>query len=326
MADPFGFIGDTLQSAFLPDTEDEEARKYREEYERMRRTMQAQGKPAPPPIYQTRKPKNIFGGLLPEYGAGTLAKKRRGERAAWREAYDPIAMKRFQEQRKRDELQRDIGRRRQLEQIGSKMGETPTVDKLDPAFTSAAQKAGFDLPSVIAKSKIGKPAYRARTEEEESELERLFAEQAKGISDTAAAQQARARTPSVESEQRYVKNYWDAMNRGKVWKSAWQAQEAENKFTKTYKDIKSHIETETAADRVLLSKVAALYARFKQQSYQLSPKAHVDAITGKASLAAQLAAEGVSPEVIAQRAATADAKTAAMEKSALESRAFITWV
>ena len=322
MADPFGFIGDTLQSAYLPDTEDEEARKYREEYERMRRTMQAQGKPAPPPIYQTRKPRNILGGLFPERGAGTLARKRRGERDTWRKAYDPIAMKRFQDQRKRDELQKDIGNRRRLEQIGGKAGQTPSMS---PSFTKAAQEGGWSADELSVLGKRGDSGYRARTEEEESELERLMLEQAGGISATAAAQQARARTPSVESEQRYVNNYWDAMNRGKIWNSAVDKQESQNKFTKSYNDIKLNFEQETASDKILLSKVAAIYAGLKRKSYAQSPQAHIDAITGTASKIATEAGEFVDPASVALRAGTRDAKTAAMEKSALESKDFIDW-
>ena len=114
MANPFEYIGSSLQNLYLPDKEDEEARKYREEYERMRRELQAKGKEAPPPVYSTRKPKTILGGLLPEYGAGTLRKDRRAEEAAWRQSYDPIAMKRFQDQRVRDEKLRDIAERNRL--------------------------------------------------------------------------------------------------------------------------------------------------------------------------------------------------------------------
>ena len=328
MPDPFGFIGNTLQSAFLPDTEDEEARKYREEYERMRRTLQAQGKPAPPPVYQTRKPKNVFGGLLPEYGAGTLAQKRRGERDLWRKSYDPIAMKRFQDQRKRDELQRDISKRRQLEQIGSRAGQGPTVGQLDPKFIAAAQKGGFsssDLAGAIGKSKIGDPTHRARTEGEESELERLMFEQAGGISATAAAQQARARTPAVRNEQQYLSNYWDAMNKDRVWSSAVEAQESKNNFTKVYNDIKLDFEQETAADKIALSKVAAIFAKLKQQAYEKDPGAFVDALTKGATKTATEAAEFVSPGAVAQRAALLGAQETAAGKAARQGKDFIAW-
>jgi hypothetical protein len=322
MADPFGFIGNTLQSAYLPNTEDEEARKYREEYERMRRTLQAEGKPAPPPVYQTRKPKNVFGGLLPEYGAGNLAKKRQAEQAAWRQSYDPVAMKRFQDQRKRDELQRDIGKRRQLEQVGGKAGQTPSMT---PAFTKAAQEGGWSPSELSVLAKRGDSGYRARTEGEESELERLMFEQAGGISASAAAQQARARTPAVKSEQQYVNNYWDAMNRGRIWNSAVDKQESQNKFTKAYNDIKLNFERETASDKILLSKVAAMYAGLKRKSYEQSPQAHIDAITGVASKTATEAAEFIDPAAATSRAGIRDAKTAAMAKSALESRDFVDW-
>ena len=322
MADPFGFIGDTLQSAFIPDTEDEEARKYREEYERMRRTLQAQGKPAPPPIYQTRKPENIFGGLFPEMGAGTLARKRRGERDAWRRSYDPIAMKRFQDQRRRDELQRDIARRRQLERRGSQVGQTPT---LNPSFTGAAKEGGWSPAELSVLAKRNAPAFQARTEDQESELERLMFEQAGGISATAGAKQARARTPSVESEQKYVKNYWDAMTEGRVWNSAWQRQQAENEFAVTYSKIKGNIEEETEQDRILLSRVAAIYAGLKRKAYEQSPQVHIDAITGTASKIATEAAEFDDPASAALRARTRDAKTAAMEVSEIKNQDFITW-
>jgi|ETNvirenome_6_85_1030632.scaffolds.fasta_scaffold31459_2 hypothetical protein len=322
MADPFGFIGNTLQSAFLPDTEDEEARKYREEYERMRRTLQAQGKPAPPPVYQTRKPKNVFGGLLPEYGAGNLAQKRRGERDEWRKSYDPIAMKRFQDQRKRDELQRDIGKRRQLEQIGGKAGQTPSMS---PSFTSAAQKAGWSPAELSILGKRGDSGYRARTEKEESELERLRFEQAGGISATAAAQQARARTPAVRNEQQYLSNYWDAMNKNRVWSSAVEAQESKNNFTKVYNDIKLDFEQKTKADKIALSKVAAVFAKLKQQAYEKDPGAFVDALTKGATKTATEAAEFVSPGAVTQRAAVRGAKETAAGKAARQGKDFIAW-
>ena len=322
MADPFGFIGNTLQSAFLPDTEDEEARKYREEYERMRRTLQAQGKPAPPPVYQTRKPKNVFGGLLPEYGAGNLAQKRRGERDLWRKSYDPIAMKRFQDQRKRDELQRDISRRRQLEQVGSRAGQTPSMT---PAFTAAARKGGWSPAELSVLSKRGDPTHRARTEGEESELERLMFEQAGGISATAAAQQARARTPSVRNEQQYLSNYWDAMNKNRVWSSAVEAQESKNNFTKAYNDIKLDFEQKTKADKIALSKVAAVFAKLKQQAYEKDPGAFVDALTKGATKTATEATEFVSPGAVAQRAAVLGAQETAAGKAVRQGKDFIAW-
>jgi hypothetical protein len=322
MADPFGFIGDTLQSAYLPNTEDEEARKYREEYERMRRTLQAEGKPAPPPIYQTRKPKNVFGGLLPEYGAGNLAKKRQAEQAAWRQSYDPIAMKRFQDQRKRDELQRDIGKRRQLEQIGGKAGQTPSMT---PAFTKAMQEGGWSPAEQRVFAKRGDSGYRARTEGEESELERLMFEQAGGISASAAAQQARARTPAVKSEQQYLNNYWDTMNMGKVWNSAAAAQQSRNNFTTAYNNIKGRIEAATEDDRILLSKVAAMYAELKRESYRQSPQVHVAALTGAADVAGIKAREFADPAAVGHRASVRTAQTEAMKKSALESRDFMEW-
>ena len=322
MADPFGFIGDTLQSAFLPDTEDEEARKYREEYERMRRTLRAQGKPAPPPIYQTRKPKNLFGGLLPEYGAGTLAKKRRAERDLWRRSYDPVAMKRFQDQRKRDEQLRDITERQRLEKIGGKAGQTPSMT---PAFTKALTEGGWSPAEQRVFAKRGDSAYRARTDPEEARYEQLYGMHAPDISKIEAAQQARARTPGVESEQRYVKNYWDTMNRGKVWESAVDKQESQNKFTKAYNDIKLDFEQETASDKRLLSKVAGLYADLKRKSYEQSPQAHIDALTKTASMTATKAGEYTSPGQTAERAALSEARRAAAQKSVLESGDFIDW-
>ena len=328
MADPFGFIGSNLQSAFLPDTEDEEARKYREEYERMRRTLQAEGKPAPPPIYQTRKPKNILGGLLPEYGAGTLTQKRRAERDEWRKSYDPIAMQRFQDQRKRDELQRDIGRRRHLEAVGSRAGQGPTPEQLDPAFTAAAQKAGFsssDLAGAIGKSKIGDPTHRARTKDEESELERLMFEQAGGISASAAAQQARATTPAVQQQQQYLSSYWDAMNKDKVWSSAVEAQESKNNFTKVYNNIKTDFEVRTSADKIALSKVAAVFAKLKQQAYETDPGAFVGALTKGAAKTAMEAGEFVSPGAVTQRAAVRGAQETAAGKAARQGKDFIAW-
>ena len=322
MADPFGFIGNTLQSAFLPDTEDEEARKYREEYERMRRTLQAQGKPAPPPIYQTRKPKNILGGLLPEYGAGTLEQKRRGERDDWRKSYDPIAMKRFQDQRKRDEHLRDIKERQQLGQIGSKLGQTPSMT---PSFTKAAQEGGWSPAELSVLAKRGDPTQRSRTPEEEGRYEQLYGMHAPDISNIEAAKQATMKTPAVQQQQQYLSNYWDAMNKGKVWSSAVEAQEAKNSFDTAYNEIKERFERATEDDKLLLSKVAGLYADLQRRSYEDKPQVHVDAITGKAIRAGVEGAEYASPGAVAHRATLRDAQLAAGQKSAVESRDFLDW-
>ena len=328
MADPFGFIGNTLQSAYLPNTEDEEARKYREEYERMRRTLQAQGKPAPPPIYQTRKPKNILGGLFPEYGAGTLAQKRRAEHDTWRKSYDPIAMKRFQDQRKRDEHLRDIAKRQQLGQIGSKMGQGPTLEQLDPEFVAAAQKGGFsfsDLAGAIGKSKIGDPTQRSRTPEESARYEQLYGMHAPDISNIEAAKQATMKTPAVQQQQQYLSNYWDTLNKDKAWATAADAQMAKDSFTKTYNEIKKNFEQETAADKILLSKVVAAFNRLKQQAYETDPGAFVGALTKGAAKTAMEAGEFVSPGAVTQRAAVRGAQETAAGKAARQGQDFIAW-
>lgn len=322
MADPFGFIGNTLQSAFLPDTEDEEARKYREEYERMRRTLQAQGKPAPPPIYQTRKPKNILGGLLPEYGAGTLEQKRRGERDDWRKSYDPIAMKRFQDQRKRDEHLRDIKERQQLGQIGSKLGQTPSMT---PSFTKAAQEGGWSPAELSVLAKRGDPTQRSRTPEEEGRYEQLYGMHAPDISNIEAAKQATMKTPAVQQQQQYLSNYWDAMNKGKVWSSAVEAQESKNNFTKVYNNIKTDFEVRTSADKIALSKVAAVFAKLKQQAYETDPGAFVGALTKGAAKTAMEAGEFVSPGAVTQRAAVRGAQETAAGKAARQGKDFIAW-
>jgi hypothetical protein len=288
----------------------------------MRRTLQAQGKPAPPPIYQTRKPKNILGGLLPEYGAGTLEQKRRGERDDWRKSYDPIAMKRFQDQRKRDEHLRDIKERQQLGQIGSKLGQTPSMT---PSFTKAAQEGGWSPAELSVLAKRGDPTQRSRTPEEEGRYEQLYGMHAPDISNIEAAKQATMKTPAVQQQQQYLSNYWDAMNKGKVWSSAVEAQESKNNFTKVYNNIKTDFEVRTSADKIALSKVAAVFAKLKQQAYETDPGAFVGALTKGAAKTAMEAGEFVSPGAVTQRAAVRGAQETAAGKAARQGKDFIAW-